>query len=92
MVMDNLKVHKMKRVRELIEGVGAEVLFLPPYSPDFSPIEETFSKVKGILRRIGARTRETLLEATSEALGAVSRRDAIGWFRHCGYEIAHHSL
>ena len=91
-VMDNLQVHKMKRVRELIEGVGAEVSFLPPYSPDFSPIEETFSKVKGILRRIGARTRETLLEATSEALGAVSRRDAIGWFRHCGYEIAHHSL
>ena len=74
-VMDNLQVHKMKRVRELIEGVGAEVLFLPPYSPDFSPIEETFSKVKGILRRIGARTRESLLEATSEALGAVSRRE-----------------
>jgi transposase len=91
-VMDNLQVHKMKRVRELIEEVGAEVLFLPPYSPDFSPIEETFSKVKGILRRIGARTRETLLEATSEALDALSRRDALNWFRHCGYEVAHHSL
>ena len=91
-VMDNLQVHKMKKVRELIEGVGAEVLFLPPYSPDLSPIEETFSKVKGILRRIGARTRETLLEATSEALDAVSRRDALGWFRHCGYEVVHHSL
>jgi transposase len=50
-VMDNLQVHKMRRVEELIEGAGAEILFLPPYSPDFSPIEEAFSKVKGILRR-----------------------------------------
>ena len=92
MVMNNLQVHKSLRVKDLIEGAGAELLFLPPYSPEFSPIEETFSKVKGILRRIGARTREALLEATSEALDAVSRRDAVGWFRHCGYEIAHHSL
>jgi transposase len=93
-VMDNLQVHKMKRVRELVEGAGAEVLFLPPYSPDFSPIEEAFSKVKGILRRIGARARarEALLEATSEALDAVSRRDARGWFGHCGYHVPHHSL
>jgi transposase len=91
-VMDNLQVHKSLRVKDLIEGAGAEILFLPPYSPDFSPIEETFSKVKGILRQIGARTREALLEATSEALDAVSRRDAVGWFRHCGYEIAYHSL
>jgi transposase len=91
-VMDNLQVHKMKRVRELVEGSGAEVLFLPPYSPDFSPIEEAFSKVKGILRRVGARTHEGLLEATSEALEAVSRRDARGWFGHCGYHVPYHSL
>ena len=91
-VMDNLQVHKSVRVRELIEGTGAEVLFLPPYSPDFSPIEEAFSKVKSILRRIGARPREALMEATAEALDAVSRRDARGWFRHCGYDVAHHSL
>ena len=91
-VMDNLQVHKSKRVRELIEGVGAEILFLPPYSPDFSPIEETFSKVKGLLRRLGARTREALLEAIGEALDTVSRRDAVGWFRHCGYGVIHHSL
>ena len=91
-VMDNLQVHKMKRVRELVEDAGAEVLFLPPYSPDFSPIEEAFSKVKGILRRrIGSRTREALLEATAEALGAVSRKDARGWFGHCGYRLPHHS-
>jgi len=92
MVMDNLQVHKMKRVSDLVEGAGAEVLFLPSYSPDFSPIEEAFSKVKGILRRIGARTREALLEATSEALDAVSRTDARGWFGHCGYHVPHHSL
>lgn len=91
-VMDNLQVHKSRRVKEIIEGAGAEVLFLPPYSPDFSPIEETFSKVKGILRRIGARTREALLQATGHALDAVSQRDALGWFRHCGYDVSHHSL
>ena len=91
-VMDNLQVHKIKRVRDLVEGAGAEVLFLPPYSPDFSPIEEAFWKVKDILRRIGARTREALLEATSEALDAVSRTDAVGWFGHCGYHVTPHLL
>ena len=91
-VMDNLQVHKSRRVKEIIEGAGAEVLFLPPYSPDFSPIEETFSKVKGILCRVGARTREALVEATGQALDAVSQRDAVGWFEHCGYDIAHQSL
>lgn len=91
-VMDNLQVHKSKRVRDLIEGAGAEILFLPPYSPDFSPIEEAFSKVKGILRRTGARTRKALMEATGRALDAVSRQDAVGWFKHCSYHVAHHSL
>ncbi len=91
-VMDNLKVHKMKRVRDLVEGAGAEVLFLPPYSPDFSPIEEAFSKIKGILRHAGARTHEALLHATGQALDAVSARDAAGWFGHCDYDVAHHSL
>ena len=91
-VMDNLQVHKSARVKELIEATGAEVLFLPPYSPDFSPIEEAFSKVKGILRRVGARTREGLTEATGQALDAVSRQDAVGWFGHCGYDVVHLSL
>lgn len=90
--MDNLQVHKSARVKELIEDAGAEVLFLPPYSPDFSPIEEAFSKVKSILRRIGARTREALVQTTGQALDAVSRRDALGWFGHCGYDVTHHSL
>lgn len=89
-VMDNLRVHKSRRVEELIEEAGAEVLFLPPYSPDFSPIEEAFSEVKGLLRR--ARTLEALLQATGEALDVVSRRDAPGWFGHCGYDVAHHLL
>jgi transposase len=84
-VMDNLQVHKSLRVRELIEGAGASVLFLPSYSPDFSPIEEAFSKVKTILRKAQARTHEALVEAIGVALDAVSRRDALGFFEHCGY-------
>lgn len=87
-VMDNLRVHKSAKVKQLIEGAGAEVLVLPPYSP----IEEAFSKVKSILRRIGARTREAVLEAISLTLDAASRRDARGWFRHCGYDATQHSL
>ncbi len=91
-VMDNLQVHKSSRVRDLIERAGASILFLPPYSPDFSPIEEAFSKVKAILRRCEARSREALLEAMGRALDAVGRRDALGWFEHCGYDVDHHSL
>jgi transposase len=67
--------------------VGASVLFLPPYSPDFSPIEEVFSKVKNLLRKAQARTHEALVEAIGRALDAVSRRDALGWFEHCGYHV-----
>jgi transposase len=86
-VMDNLQAHKSTRVRKLIESVGASVLFLPPYSPDFSPIEEAFSKIKAILRSIEARTQEALVEAIGQALDAVSRRDVLGWFSHCGYRL-----
>ena len=87
-VMDNLQEHKSTRVRKLIESAGASVLFLPPYSPDFSPIEEAFSKIKAILRSIEARTQEALVEAIGQALDAVSRRDALGWFAHCGYRLS----
>ena len=87
-VMDNLQAHKSTKVRKLIESVGASILFLPPYSPDFSPIEEAFSKVKAILRSIEARTRQTLVEAIGQALDAVSRRDTLGWFSHCGYRLS----
>ena len=84
-VMDNLSAHKGGKVRELIEGRGCELYYLPPYSPDMNPIEEAFSKVKGLLRRAEARTREALVEAMGEALGAVSARDARGFFEHGGY-------
>jgi transposase len=87
-VMDNLQVHKSLRVRELIEQAGASVMLLPPYSPDFSPIEQAFSKAKNILRKVQARTHEVLVEAIGRALDAVSRRDALGWFEHCGYHVS----
>jgi transposase len=85
-VMDNLQAHKGARVRQLIESQGCELLFLPTYSPDLSPIEETFSKLKAFLRRVGARTREALQEAIIQALLTVTSSDAHGWFRHCGYD------
>jgi len=84
-VMDNLKAHKSERVRQVIEDKGCQLLFLPGYSPDFSPIEEIFSKLKMSLRRAGARTREALEEAICQALLTVTAQDARGWFTHCGY-------
>lgn len=87
-IMDNLSIHKGQRVRELIEARGCRLLFLPAYSPDFSPIEETFSKLKAVLRRAGARTHEALQEAIAAALLTVTATDASGWFQHCGYAPA----
>ncbi len=84
-VMDNLGAHRPRRVRELIEERGCELLYLPPYSPDLNPIEEAFSKVKHVLRKLGARAKEALIEAMGRALGAVSAQDAEGFFAHCGY-------
>ena len=84
-VMDNLASHKGEKVRELIEGRGCELLYLPPYSPDFNPIDEAFAKVKALLRKAGARTREALVEALGAALDAVTVRDARGFLEHCGY-------
>jgi transposase len=84
-IMDNLAAHKGKKIEQLIEQRGCQVLFLPGYSPDFSPIEEMFSKVKAFLRRMGARTRETLQDAICQALLTVTAQDAHGWFGHCGY-------
>ena len=91
-VMDNLSVHKSRRVQRLIEGAGCELLFLPPYSPDFNPIEEVFSKVKGILRKAGARTREALVEATGRALDAITPEDIRGFYSDCGYRLPVQSL
>ena len=88
-VMDNLRVHKMKKVRELIERCGCQLVFLPSYSPDFNPIEEAFSKVKGLLRKARARSFEALVEATGgAALLAVTTEDARGFFTHRGYVMS----
>jgi transposase len=84
-VMDNLGAHRPKRIGELIEERGCELIYLPPYSPDLNPIEEALSKVKHLLRKTGARTKENLIEAMGWALGAVSAQDVRGFFTHCGY-------
>ena len=86
-ILDNLGAHRGDRVRELVEARGCELLFLPPYSPDFSPIEEAFSKLKALLRKVQARARGALLEAIGSALWAITARDAWGYFWHCGYPL-----
>ena len=86
-VLDGLGAHRPKRVRELIEQRGAELVFLPSYSPDLNPIEQAFSKIKNILRKVGARSHEALVEAMSGALSEVTPWDTAGWFDHCGYEV-----
>ena len=86
-VVDNLGAHKSAKVRALIEEMGCQLLYLPPYSPDLNPIEEAFSKIKGTLRKAGARTREALIEALGAAISAVTARDARGLFEHGGYHL-----
>jgi len=92
MVMDNLSALKGERIKELIEVQGCQLLYLPAYSPDFNPIEEAFSKIKGLVRKAEARTREALVEAIGKALSAVTSRDARGFFEHCGYRMSVQSL
>ena len=86
-VLDNLGAHRGERARGLVEARGCELLFLPPYSPDFSPIEEAFSKIKALLRKAEARTGGDLVEAIGRALSAVTDQDAKGFFGHCGYPL-----
>ena len=86
-VMDNLSAHQVEGVRELIAASGAELLYLPPYSPDFNPIEKAWSKLKQLLRTAKARTAEALQQAIAEALKAVTADNAAAWFRHCGYRV-----
>ncbi len=86
-VMDNLSVHKVSGIREAIEATGARLLYLPPYSPDYSPIESCWSKLKAILRKAKARTREALDEALTQAIEHISQSDAKGWFNLCGYAV-----
>jgi transposase len=91
-VMDNLSAHKGERVKELIEERSCELVYLPSYSPDFNPIEEAFSKIKGLLRKGEARTREALVETIGAAISAVTAKDARGFFEHCGYGMPVQSL
>ena len=86
-VLDNLSAHKGERVRQLIEGTGCRLLFLPPYSPDFNPIELAFAKLKTRLRRVAARTFEALVAAIGDALDAITAADARGFFGHCGFPL-----
>ena len=87
-VMDNLPVHHAGVVREAIEAVGAKVVFLPPYSPDLSPIELCWSKLKQLLRSAKARTREALDQALTQIINeCISEEDLLGWFAHCGLFI-----
>lgn len=87
-VMDNFSSHKVIGIKEAIESVGAKLVYLSPYSPDFSPIENCWSKVKEFLRSQAARTYQELDEAITNALNAVTKKDIIGWFTHCCYYIA----
>jgi transposase len=84
-VMDNLGAHQPKRIRELIEGRDCELIYLPSYSPDLNPIEQALSKIKHILRKTAARTKETHIEAIARALASVSAADVRGFFVNCGY-------
>lgn len=86
-ILDNLSVHKAEAVRSRIEARGCELLFLPPYSPDFSPIELAFSKIKAFLRAVAARTQEALDDAIRLALDQITPEDARAFFEHCGYSL-----
>jgi transposase len=86
-ILDNLSVHHAAVIAEAVAARGCELLFLPAYSPDLTPIEQAFSKVKAILRGLGARPREALLEAAAVAVGAITPDDAAAWFAHAGYPL-----
>ena len=86
-VMDNLSSHKVDGVRQAIESCGAELVYLPRYSPDLNPIEKCWSKIKTALRGAAARTQEALEQALVDAMSSIRPADAHGWFRHCGYPV-----
>jgi transposase len=86
-IMDNLSPHKSEPTLSLITDAGAQVLFLPAYSPDLNPIEKMWSKIKNFLRTAEARTEAALIEAIGLALESITRQDAINWFAHCGYSF-----
>jgi transposase len=87
-VLDNLGAHRASRLEEVAASRGARVLWLPPYSPDYSPIEQCWSKIKSYLRGAKARTNEALDKALAQAIELVTKADIRGWFNHCGYSLA----
>jgi transposase len=87
-VLDNLSVHKAESIRQALEVLHCQLLFLPPYSPDFTPIAQAFSQIKAILRGLGARTHEALWEAVRVAVEAITPADALAWFAHAGYALS----
>lgn len=87
LVLDNLAVHKMGGLREWLAERGVDVLFLPPYSPDFSPIEQAWSKLKTAVRTAQAQSRQALEQAVRAAVDWISSADATNWFNHCGYHV-----
>jgi transposase len=87
-VLDNLTAHRASRIEEVAEARGTQVLWLAPYSPDFSPIEQCWSKIKAYLRGAKARTEDELNKALTQAIGLVTKADIRGWFKHCGYSLA----
>jgi transposase len=87
-VLDNLGAHKASCLERVAEACGAQVLWLPPYSPDYSPIENCWSKIKTALRAVKARTRDELNKALAKAIELVTKADIQGWFTHCGYSVA----
>jgi transposase len=91
-VMDNLGAHRPKKIRELVEQEGCELVYLPSYSPDLNPIEEALSKIKHLLRKARARTKEALIEAIAGALASVSAEDVCGFFGNCGYRTPEQQL
>lgn len=86
-IMDNLGAHKVSGIRQAIEARGAQLIYLPPYSPDLSPIERCWSKIKTALRARGARTYQALNRAIKQALETITVSDALAWFAHCGYQV-----
>ena len=84
-VMDNLSSHKSANIQAMICATGAKLWYLPPYSPDFNPIELMWSKIKAYLRKVKARTWDALVKAIADALKTITTEDCINWFKHCGY-------
>ena len=87
MILDNLSSHKVQGALQPLYDKGINVVFLPPYSQDFNPIEQAWSKMKAVLRKLKARTAEALLSAVAEALDAITQDDIKGWIAHCGYGL-----